>query len=332
MRTGRQNRILMVLLVAALLMVCLAALLFGSVMLSAGDFRDVFTGKAGYATTIVVKLRLPRVLGAVLSGMALSMAGLLLQTVTDNDLCSPNIIGANAGAGLGVMVTVCFFSTKAAMLEPILAYCGTLLAVGLVLLIGRTTRSHAEGTGLILAGIAVSAMLNAVTSMLQQLMPDAVESYTYFIAGSFRGVALSDLVLPAVIIVPACIASVCLADPLSRLCLGDDLARNLGVPVRRVRLAAVLLSSAMTAASVTYAGMLSFVGLIVPHAARRLFGRELRTTMPGCMLLGALLTVLSDLIGRTLFAPGELSAGIFLSLLGAPFFVVLLYRRRLRHD
>ncbi len=320
--------VLIVLLASAALL----GLMLGSAELTPRTVLDALLGRGAdrTASLILFELRMPRVAAAILAGMGLASAGLLLQSVTDNDLCSPNIIGVNAGAGLAVMVVLCLFPAAFSLL-PLASFVGafgtTLLVLGITLGVG----GHSSRTTVVLAGVAVGTLLSAGISFLSQLYPDALTSYAAFSAGSFTGIYAEDLPVPAAVIVLGAICSWALAPRLNLLCLGDELARTLGVRVRLLRLVCLMLASAMCACVVTFAGLLGFVGLIVPHMARRLAGHDLRVLFPLCAILGALLTVLADLAGRTLFAPAELPAGILLSILGAPFFLFLLFKRRRSH-
>lgn len=320
--------ILFLLLVAASLL----GLVLGSAQLELSEVLKVLIGRGERtAELILFSLRLPRVGGAILAGAGLAVAGLLLQGVTDNDLCAPNIIGVNSGAGLAVMVVLCLFP-MAFRLLPLAAFAGAFGTTLIVLGVAYSAGGHSSKTTVVLAGVAVGTLLSAGISFLSQLYPDVLSSYTAFSVGGFSGVYAEDLPAPAAIILIGILAAWCLAPRLNLLCLGDEIARSLGVRVRMLRLVTLMLASALCAAVVTFAGLLGFVGLIVPHMARRLLGHDLRLLIPAGALLGAVLVVLSDLAGRTLFSPAELPAGILLAVLGAPFFLFLLFKRRRAYD
>lgn len=327
-RTGITLLVLFLLLGGAV--VC--GLAWGSAPLDFGTIVDALSGRGDDTARIILfELRLPRVGGALLAGAGLAVCGLLLQTVTGNDLCSPNIIGVNAGAGLAVMVILCLFP-MAFRLLPLAAFVGALATTLTVLGISASAGGHSTKTTVVLAGVAVGALLNAGISFLSSLYPDALASYTAFSVGGFSGVYADDLPLPGLLILAGILVAWCLSPRLNLLCLGDELARSLGVRVQALRLLCLILASALCAAVVTFAGLLGFVGLVVPHITRRLVGHDLRILVPAGALLGALLTVVADLAGRTLFSPAELPAGILLSALGAPFFLFLLFKRRRAYD
>lgn len=326
-----QKRFLLPFLFLLLIGLGFCGLILGSARFSFEEVRAALgSGGDPMIRLIVLQLRLPRVVGAMLAGCGLAVSGLLLQSATGNDLCSPNIIGVNSGAGLAVMVMLCLFPMAFAGL-PLAAFAGALATTLLVLGISVSAGGHQSRSTVLLAGVAVSSMFSAGISFLSQLFPDALASYSAFSVGGFSGVKPADLTLPSLIILGGVAVAWILAPQLNLLCLGDEIAASLGVRVKALRLISLILASALCAAVVTYAGLLGFVGLIVPHLARRLVGHDLRILVPVSALTGANLVVLSDLAGRTLFSPAELPAGIFLAMLGAPFFLLILYQRRGRY-
>ncbi|MGM9596807.1 MAG: FecCD family ABC transporter permease [Eubacteriales bacterium] len=331
MSEKRKNAVIGISLAVLLAAVMLCGLAFGSVNLTLRRIFDAISGNDNTAYIILFRLRLPRVLAASLAGIALSAAGFLLQTVTDNDLCAPNIIGVNSGAGLAVMLILCRLPTLW-QLQPVAAFIGALGATLVVLFLSSLSSSYEKKSTVVLAGVAVSSVFSAGISFLSIKYPDALSSYAAFSVGGFSDIATGQLAIPAVMTAVCLAASLIIAPRLELLCLGDDGARSLGVPVRAIRLTAIILASAMCAAAVSFAGLLGFVGLIVPHIVRRLTRSGLRLRLVHAALCGAIIVVLSDLAGRTLFAPGELPAGIIMAFIGAPFFICLLIGRRKKHD
>lgn len=315
------------LLVLALALSTFFSLRFGSVSLGTKALVQGIAGTDETARIILFSLRLPRTVAAALAGMGLSAAGLLLQSATNNDLCAPNVIGVNAGAGFAVMLLLCLAPAAWRFLQ-VAAFLGASACVFLVLALSFPGRRRFSRVHVILAGVAVSALLNAGISFLSLLYPDVLSSYLAFSVGGFSGVQAEQLYVPGALILLCLVLSLLLAHPLNLLCLGDEMAASLGVPVTRTRVFALLLASALCAATVSFAGLLGFVGLVVPHMTRKLVGEDLRAALPGGCLLGASLVVLADLGGRTLFAPSELPAGILTAAIGAPFFLSLLLFRR----
>ncbi len=322
-----RNSFLIVCLFLLVLLSAIAGLGFGSAGLG---FDELFGGlfqRIGYEqeTTIIYAVRLPRVLAGLIAGVGLSVSGVLLQTVTNNALASPNIIGVNAGAGFAVILFLFFFPMSYAML-PFAAFFGAFLTTLLILAVSH--RMNSSKMTVILAGIAFTAILNAGISFFSLLDPDVFTSYRYFSVGGFSGVGLTETGIPAVMVLVCLILSMLISRRVNLLCLGDSMAASLGVRVNRLRIFCLILASASAAAVVSIAGLLGFVGLIVPHIARRLVGSDVRWLLPVSALTGAALVVLSDMLGRVLFAPTELPVGIILSLLGAPFFFFLLMKRK----
>lgn len=305
-----------------------AGLLFGGSELSPGElWAGLWEG--GTAGIILRYVRLPRVLAGALAGLGLSAAGVLLQTVTANELAGPNIIGINSGAGLAVILMLTLLPELSRLL-PLGAFLGALTAALLILLLaGRFGSSRSI---VLLLGIAVTTLLNACISFLSLLDEDVLAEYNHFTLGSLKGVSLEELALPALLILGGFLGAMALSGQLRVLILGDSAAAALGIRVRRLRLLALGCGAACAAAVVSFAGLLGFVGLVVPHIARAHTGNDPRRMLPAAGLLGAIVVILADTLGRTLFAPSELPVGILMSLIGAPYFCILLTRRRSHAD
>ena len=294
-----------------LLAVVLLSLRFGSAAMDWTSFWGGLLRREGFETQslILYSLRLPRLLQGVLAGVGLSVSGVLLQSVTGNDLASPSIIGVNAGAGFAVILLLSFFPGAAALLPPA-AFLGAFLTTLLIMAIAG--RADASKATVILAGIAVQALLNAGISFLSLLDADVLVSYSYFSAGGLSNTDIRLLWLPGAIIL-----------------LGFSV--SLAVRVGRVRMLCLICASASAAAVVSFAGLLGFVGLIVPHLARRLTGSRTGPLLWVSALTGSILVLTADLLGRVLFAPSEVPVGIVMAFIGAPFFFYLLLRRRSEH-
>ena len=314
------RRIYLILL--PLLMLTMAAgLCFGSAPLS---LSELVSG-AGVSRTILLGIRLPRVLAGLLAGIGLSCAGVLLQTVTSNDLASPNIIGINSGAGLAVILLLTL-APKAGAWLPMGAFCGAFGAALVILAAG--SRLGSSRSGILLIGIAITTLFNAAISFLSLLDEGILAQYNHFTVGSLRAIRLGDLLVPGILIFASFCAAMALSGRLSVLSLGDAAASALGVRVKGLRIAAMACAAACAAAVVSFAGLLGFVGLVVPHIARALTGERPARLLPAAALSGGILVILADLLGRTLFAPSELPVGILMSLIGSPYFLILLIRRK----
>lgn len=316
-----------------LIIVSVAAFLglrYGSARLS---FLEILSGLLredvhSPQTQILWVVRLPHVAACLLAGAALGVSGVLLQTATNNPLAGPNIIGVNAGAGFAMVLGMCFAPMAYGML-PVMAFVGAFACT--MLIVAVANKAGGSRVTIVLAGVAVSTLLSAGISLLKLLYPDLALAYNYFSVGGVSGVTFHELSLPAVIILAVLATAMMLSGRLNLLCLGDSMVRTLGVRVKLLRTIALLLASASAAAAVSFAGLLGFVGLMVPHISRKLVGGgDVRKLLPISALLGAALVVLADLLGRVLFAPSEIPAGIITAFIGAPFFFVLLLQRRNR--
>ncbi len=316
--------------VPLLLMVMVAGLCFGSAPLSLSQLAAALTGTGEESISIILwQIRLPRVMAGVLAGVGLSTAGVLLQSVTANELASPNIIGINSGAGLAVILMLTAFP-RAGNWLPIGAFLGAFGAAMVILL--AADRLGGSRTGILLIGIAITTILNAAISFLSLLDEGILAQYNHFTVGSLKAIRMDDLPVPAIIIFAAFAAAMVMSNRLAVLCMGDAAAAALGIRVKRLRIFALACAAACAAAVVSFAGLLGFVGLVVPHIAKRLVGQQPGKLLPTSALIGGILLVLADLLGRTLFAPSELPVGILMSLIGGPYFLILLCRRKHNAD
>jgi iron complex transport system permease protein len=315
-----------------LLLACGAALLsvttgvleipFGTVL---GDLlAAVGLGGARSAQyAVVVDLRLPRAVGGLCVGAALGTAGSLLQALLRNPIASPVVLGTAQGAGFGAMVAIALSFGHLATLGG--AFAGSLGAMLLVLSMSRT-RHSLPVESVVVTGMAVGLLFTALSMLLRQFTRDeyALGRMNLWVAGGLWHVTWQELVVFA----PVCLFAVALvllrARSLDLLALGESDAQRLGLDVRRVGTAALFLACVLTSGAVCIAGMVAFVGLIVPHVARWLVGPAHRLALPASTLLGATLVVLADLVARTVVPPQELPLTVMTSLLGVPFFLVIL--------
>lgn len=314
--------------IVALPAVCLLSLAVGSAKLPLSEVLSGLFCRAGYetATTILYAIRVPRLLAALLSGVGLSLSGVLLQAVMGNPLASPNTIGVNAGAGLFAVLCLSLAPALAPSL-PLAAFVGAFLTVLLILLVARGTGNRSPHT-VILAGIACTALFQAVISFFNILDTDVLVAYNAFAVGSFEGVETASLRLPAALIAASLAIAITISGRIAALTLGDAVASSLGIHVSRLRTVCLVLASLCAAAVVSFAGLLGFVGLVVPHITRRLFGNSIRAQLCTAPLVGAVTVALSDLAARTLFMPAEIPVGIVMAFIGAPFFLYLLLRAK----
>ena len=277
------------------------------------------------AARILWYARMPRTAACILAGAGLSVSGAVIQKVLNNSLASPGIIGVNAGAGLAVAIC-CALGALAGWAVAGAAFVGALAATLLVVLTAR--KSHASRTTVVLAGVAVTACLNAVTETIRTIVPDAALASQDFRVGGFHAVNQARL-LPAGILILLAVAAVCtLTNELEVLSLGDDTAHALGLRVRPMRFGLLTLAALLAGASVSFAGLLGFVGLIVPHIARKIVGGESGRLIPFSAVAGAGFVTLCDLIARVAFAPTELNISTVTSVFGAPVVIAMMLRQR----
>jgi iron complex transport system permease protein len=322
---------LVVLLAVALLGVCVGAigLPLGEVVSSLLGRLGVHVGRPlpSIQEEILVQWRVPRVVLAALVGGVLAIAGASYQGVFRNPLADPYLLGAAAGAGLGATVVIAMapqgigpFGTV-----PVAAFVGALSGVGLAYGLGSLAGRQGGGRAtLLLSGVAVASFLTAVQTLVQQAHSEDLREVYTWILGQLGSAQWSSiwLVLPyAAVSVVVLLAS---GRALDVLAVGDDEARTLGVRPGRVRLVVLLAASLGTAAAVAASGLIGFVGLVVPHIARRLAGGSYRTVLPVSLVGGAAFLVAADLVARTVLAPAELPIGVVTAFVGAPFFAAML--------
>lgn len=322
-------------LAGALLLMLLAAYLslsLGSVRFSPGELWQFLTKQEnGVKASIFWYARLPRTLGCLFAGAALSVAGAVIQNVLSNKLASPGIIGVNAGAGLGVTIC-CAMGVLSGWGISAGAFLGALCAVGVITLF--SSRVSASKTMVILSGVALNSLLNAAAEAITVLVPDVAGLQAEFRVGGFSAVTYPRLMPAMCLIAVAFAVLMTLCSQLDTVTLGDELARGVGLSVNVYRTIFLVLSALLAGAAVSYGGLLGFVGLMVPHFVRRLAGNAAARLLPLCAVGGAAFVTFCDLAARRMFMPYELPVGIFLSILGGPVFVLLLvrYKGGHRHD
>lgn len=321
------RRTLVVLVAAALLVVGFgASLALGAVHVPLHDVVDALLGKGEDSPLkeIVLKLRLPRTVEALVVGAALGVAGALLQGALANPLASPDVIGVTGGAGFGALLIILVFPGSIALL-PVGALAFGLLAAGLVFLVAWTGPNGGSIGRLILAGIAMMSLFSALTAGLMSAYPDRVPSAIFFLAGGLTTSGWDELRNIAPYFAVGFVVAICLIRPLDRLTLGDDVAASLGTRPRVIRLAAGISAALLAAAAAAIAGLLGFLGLVIPHVVRLAGGTSSHGyVIPVSALGGATLLVLGDTLARVVRAPIEMPVGPLMVLLGVPLFLWLL--------
>ncbi|MCK0768565.1 FecCD family ABC transporter permease [Chromohalobacter canadensis] len=281
------------------------------------------------AHIIIVTERLPRAVIAALVGASLAIAGALMQTVTRNPLASPGILGINAGAMFFVVVAVSLLPLHTPAEYVWAALLGALVAACLVVMLSRGRQGELSSLRVVLAGVAVTAMFVSFSQGLLIVDQQSFESVLYWLAGSVSGRELS-VVMPLLPLFGiALLLCILLVRHANALMLGDDMVKGLGMRAGTIKLLLGLVVILLAGSSVALAGMIGFVGLIVPHMARGLFGVDHRWLLPACALLGASLLLLADVASRFLMPPQDVPVGVMTALIGTPFFIYLARRKQI---
>lgn len=305
----------------------LLSLCMGTARLSLSDILSAILNgtNSGVEGRIFWYVRLPRTIACVLAGSALATAGAMIQNVLGNKLASPSIIGVNAGAGLAVTIC-CACGVISGWFIAGMAFVGAMCAVFLVTFTAQ--KIGASKSTVILGGVAINSFLNAISQAITTLVPQAGVESADFRVGGFSAVAPARLLPAGILIILTLCLVLTLCNELDVLALGEDIAQGLGLSVKKMRTLFLLFGALLAGASVSFAGLLGFVGLIVPHLARKVVGSESEKVLPFCMLFGAGFVTVCDLVARTLFSPYEIPVGILMSLIGAPFFLWILLTKQ----
>ena len=283
-------------------------------------------------TTVVMTLRLPRVLFGVLVGAALAVSGASLQSLLRNPLAGPGIIGVSGGASMGAVAAIVLLPSLSgiavAWVVPAAAFLGGLLVTSVIYALARP-RAGSGTARLLLVGIATGSAAAAVTGFLTYAADDdELQTVVFWQMGSLGHLDWIKLAVAAPVIIGCCIVLTLLARHLDLLSLGDRQARHLGLDVARTRKIVIAMTALLTGTSVAFTGTIGFIGLVVPHLARLLCGPPHRRVLPVSAVLGALLIVFADTLSRTIAPPDEVPIGLFTAALGAPFFLIVVLRTK----
>lgn len=319
-------RLLFLILIVLVVILAVLGLVLGSVHISLADVLNVLLRHDVDSKNAIIiwTVRLPRVIAGLLAGAGLGTAGVILQSVMNNSLASPNTIGVNSGAGFFVMLSMIIVPQNF-FAKSIMAFLGALITSILILVLAFLAEK--SRITIVLAGITISSFLSAGMNLMKILDTDITINATQFLIGTLSGVSMKMIEYPAIGIVLGIMITIILSKALNILALGDGVASSIGLSVNKFRMIFVILASVLAGLVVSFAGLVGFIGLIVPHICRYLFGHDARILVPASCLLGALFVLLSDLLCRVMFSPFELPVGIILSLAGGPFFLYLLMKK-----
>lgn len=305
-----------------LLLAVLIGISCGVVDLSWQELRDgLFFGVQSENYRIVYLIRMPRVFCGILAGTNLALAGCILQGILRNPLADPGIIGVTAGAGLFAMV-IMIILPEITNLVPIAAFIGAMVAVAIVFAL--SWQRGVQPLRMILAGVAVAAFFGGAQTALMVFYSDRIQSTINWMAGGFQGASWShvSMILPYTLLGLAAVFFI--SRWLNALQLGEDTARSIGLPVEKIRFVLLILAALLAASAVSVAGMLGFVGLVIPHMVRLVTGSDFDYLLPCSAIWGAAFVSMTDSAARLALAPIEVPVGVFMSFFGAPFFLYLL--------
>lgn len=327
LRTNGQYIFILALLAAGLAALFVAALALGALRISLHDmWMTLFGAQEGTIRTVILDLRLPRTLIAALVGACLAMSGALLQTVTRNGLVSPDIVGISSGASVGAVLLILLLPTVPPVWTPLFAFCGGALAALLIYLL--SWKNGVEPLRLVLIGIALTAVCLALRDAIVLKAPEEFDSALSWLVGSVWGKGAERLgqLWPWALLFT--IAAFLNARSINVMQFDDTVSKGVGTSIERTRLTAIAIAVGLAACAVSIAGNIGFVGLMAPHMARMLVGGHLLRILPATALIGAILTVAADTVGRIIIAPSEIPAGLVTAMLGAPYFIWLMTRQR----
>jgi len=282
---------------------------------------------------IIMQIRLPRIMGGAITGAALTVAGVTYQGIFRNPMADPYVIGASSGAALGAACAIVFglgFSVLGLNSIPVFAFITSLLVVLIVYNVAKVG-TRVPHTNLLLSGIAMSVLISSMVTFLHVIAGEKLQVLIFWLMGSFSYVEWGDIWSVVPLITVGIAVTYVYSKNLNLLILGDEEAQHLGVNVEHVKKVLIAASALVTASAVSLAGLIGFIGIIVPHITRILFGPDHRVLVPTSAILGASFMVLCDALARVLMSPAELPVGVITSIAGAPFFLYLL-RKNMNGD
>jgi len=290
-------------------------------------WADGYAGLTSSQQTIIFAIRLPRVIFAGLVGAALASAGVVFQALLRNPLADPYILGISGGSAVGAIIGIIIGLGAIPFAIPGLAFCGAVLTVVLVFLIGRSRR-ELHSTTLLLAGVIVNAFFSAIIMFLISLSRNTdLHNITFWLMGNLSIVSWIKITFVSILLIIGFIVIYAYARPLNLIVAGEETALQLGVNVERTKIVLFMAASLVTGLAVAFSGIIGFVGLIIPHIMRMLLGPDHRLLLPAAFLFGAVFLAVADTIARTLVPHSELPVGVITAMCGAPYFIYLLRRR-----
>lgn len=327
----KRTAVMFIILTAVMILTLFMNLFTGSTDISFSDFMAALSGKENSASDILLKIRVPRALAALLLGGALALSGYLLQTFFHNPIAGPFVLGVSSGAKLVVAVTMIFsagiFGSLSSAAMIVSAFVGSMISLGFVLLVSQKVKQMSM---LVVCGVMTGYICSAVTDFLVTFADDTnIVNLHDWSMGTFSGTSMENIKLIFLFVLVSFIGSFLLSKPISAYMLGESYAKNMGVNIKLLRAALIVLSGLLSAAVTAFAGPVSFVGIAVPHIIRGLFRTSKPLVMiPACFMGGSIFCMLCDMIARTVFAPTELSISTVTAIFGAPVVIIIMLNRK----
>ncbi|MGA3603029.1 FecCD family ABC transporter permease [Lysinibacillus agricola] len=314
------------LLISTILLICslFFALSFGAKSLPLSTIWEAIWqfDESNVEHQVIHSVRFPRVLASALVGAAFAVAGTLMQGVTRNPLADVGVLGINAGATFVVAISFVIFPNIPFTLLMILSFIGATCTTLFIFFLGMNAPGGLTPLKLTLAGTVIASMLHSLTAGIA-IYFELSQDLAFWYAGGVAGVEWPQLIAIAPIIVTVLIAAMLLGKPLSIMAMGEEMAINLGLNTKRIRILAIIFALLLAGVSVAAVGSIAFVGLVIPHIARKFVGVDYRFVLPISALLGALLLVIADLVARTIDPPKEFAIGVIVAMIGVPFFLMI---------
>lgn len=310
--------------IAALVMIMIASISIGVSDIGWRDIIESFTAFDSNSTSHVIirDLRLPRILAATLVGAFLAVSGVIMQALTLNPLASPSIMGVTSGSAFMIAVAFAFYPQSSYWQLILWSFAGAGLGTGMVFLVGSFSKRGLTPVKLALAGAAVSALLQSLSTIIA-IHFNVARDISFWFAGGVAGVRMESVRVIGILAFAGLIAAFALSRSLTILGLGEEMAKGLGIRIGWIKFVSVLVVLILTGAAVSIAGTVGFVGLVIPHVAKKVMGMNYRWVIPGSAVFGAGLLVLADIAARTINPPYETPVGALTALIGVPFFLLL---------
>jgi iron complex transport system permease protein len=331
MNSTVKNYSILFIMLASLVIAVIAAVGLGAVRIPAREFAEVLLwGKETEHSTILMQIRLPRVLLCLVIGAGLATVGAVMQGIFKNPLVDSYTLGMSSGAALGAVIAIVTgisFGFAGLSTTGVFAFIGAVATLFFVYNLARN-KNAVQVNSLLLAGVAVSYFLAAVISFLMLLNNDNIQHIVFWTMGSLSLTSWSKVAMSYAVIVPGMLGLMMFARELNIFAMGDESAQYLGIDVEKLKMILLVICCIIVGAVVSVSGTIGFLGLVAPHIVRMIAGSDNRKVIPYSALLGAILLIASDTLGRTLIQPVEIPAGIMTSIMGGPFFIFLLRKQK----